>query len=475
MQDLQRRAIAGTIARMMRRCLQAVVLAVPVLLSGCASYGTVVNRPLADVGPLPRYSVVQALHSERSNQVTLVLAFSGGGSRAAALAYGVMQALRDTRVMLDGRPRRLLDEIDAISAVSGGSFTAAYYGLFGDELFSAFEPAFLRSDIGGELVTRLFYPSRWFAEGGRTEMAIDYYDQAVFRGATFNDLLRADGPLIAINATDLGRGVRFSFLQDYFDLLCSDLSSFPVARAVAASSAVPVLFHPVVVENHAGCDAGGLVLQPPPVATGSARLDYVQAGLRSYALKDQRRYIHLIDGGITDNLGLLAIYEMVEVAGGVRPFLDEIGAQVTPRFVVISVDASTTPQYGIEQSNRVPSLEDTINLVTDVQVHRTNATTRQLMQSTMQRWSAELSTGEQAIEPYFIEAGFEAIEDPVRRQYFNQVPTSFTLTDEQVDALVAAGRELLLANPEFRRFLADLQGRPGTLHDRDSGACRTPC
>jgi NTE family protein len=61
----------------------------------------------------------------------LILAFSGGGTRAAAFAYGVLEELAATPVVLGGRPRRLLDEVDLISAVSGGSFTAAYYGLYG--------------------------------------------------------------------------------------------------------------------------------------------------------------------------------------------------------------------------------------------------------------------------------------------------------------------------------------------------------
>jgi len=169
----------------------------------------------------------------------MLLAFSGGGTRAAALAYGVLEAMRDTTVILDGEPQRLLDEIDAISSVSGGSFTAAYFGLHGDGIFTGFEKDFLRSDVSGELMHGLFDPGLWFSTGGRTEMAVAYYEDKVFKGATFADLQRREGPLIVINATDLGRGVRFSFLQDYFDLLCSDLSSFRIARAVAASSAVP--------------------------------------------------------------------------------------------------------------------------------------------------------------------------------------------------------------------------------------------
>ena len=202
----------------------------------------------------------------------------------------------------------------------------------------------------------LIDPELWVSTGGRTEMAVDYYEEKVFRVATFADLQRREGPLLVINATDLGRGVRFSFTQDYFDLLCSDLSSFQVARTVAASSAVPLLFHPVVLKNHTGCTARTqtVVEGARPDATNKTQLSHVVDGLNSYALKDQRQYIHLVDGGITDNLGLLAIYEMVEIAGGATSFLDSIGGVPAPRIIMISVNASTTPQYDIELTNENP-------------------------------------------------------------------------------------------------------------------------
>jgi hypothetical protein len=50
-------------------------------------------------------------------------------------------------------------------------------------------------------------------------MAVGYYDKNIFKGATYADLHKQDGPLILINATDLANGVRFSFVQEYFNLL----------------------------------------------------------------------------------------------------------------------------------------------------------------------------------------------------------------------------------------------------------------
>jgi NTE family protein len=57
----------------------------------------------------------------------------------------------------------------------------------------------------------------------------------------------------------------------------------------------------------------------------------------------------------------------------------------------------------------------------------------------------------------FIQVSFRELAQPDKRVFFNRISTSFSLTDEQVDSLIAAGRELLQANPEFRRLLRDLK------------------
>ena len=433
----------------------------PLFLWACATYGKIDNTPYTGPSPAEAYALRNAVHARDPNRITLILAFSGGGTRAAALAYGVLQGLRDTTVTIDGQPIRLLDEIDAISAVSGGSFTAAYFGLHGDKMFNRFENDFLRRDLSEHLIDGFLDPSLWFSSRGRTEMAIDIYDDYIFHGATFADLKRRNGPLIIINATDLGRGVRFSFLQDYFDLLCSDLSTFPISRAVAASSAVPVIFNPVVLKNHPGC-------RPSPRSmfaaaednSRSPQLSQIVSGLRSYDIKDQRQYIHLVDGGITDNLGLLSIYEMTEAAGGAKKLLEHLGERPKPYFIVIAVNASTTPLYEMEMSNREPTMEDIVNAVSDIPLHRTNAATLELLQNSIQRWTSELATADAPIASYFITVDFNQIADSDRRLFFNQIPTNFTLSREEVDQLLMAGRELLQTHPEFRRLIETLENAP---------------
>lgn len=436
------------------------------LIGGCASYGAVENVPLAGDVVAPGYSIRSFDEEWRSDESAVMMAFSGGGTRAAALAYGVLKELRDTRLPEAAGNKRLLDEIHSISSVSGGSFTAAYYGLYGDRIFDDYERVFLRKNVQGALIHRLLNPINWFSRYGRTERAIEYYSKTVFSGATFANMRRSDGPMILINATDLGRGVRFSFVQDYFELFCSDLSSFPVARAVAASSAVPGLFNPVVVENYPDCDPKTQAwLQAARERVSDApELLLAVDGLESYSDREQRRYIHLVDGGIADNLGLRAFYEIVELSGGMKRYAETMQRKPPRRLVMISVNAAADHGSTMDQSTKQPSLAASIGAMSDVQLRRYSTDTIALMRSSLTRWAKEVSTAEQPDEAYFILLDFNGIDDPERRKFLNQIPTSFSLTDEQVDGLIAAGGELLRNNPEFRRLMADIAAESAPLH-----------
>jgi NTE family protein len=438
--------------------LRALAIALSLLISGCASYGVIQNVPSSPSASGKSYSLKGWSQGGRSNDLTLNLAFSGGGTRAAAFSYGVLKALRDVSVKIDGRTVRLLDEVDAITSVSGGSFTSAYYGLHGDKIFTDFETDFLRRNVEESLVERLLNPLRWFSTTGRTEWAVEFYEETIFHGATFADMVQPDRPLIVINASDLGYGVRFSFLQEYFDLLCSDLASFPVARAVAASSAVPVVFNPVVVENYSGCEARARewLEKAKKRAEGDAQMSATLRGLESYLDKEKRKYAHFVDGGITDNLSLRAIFDIIEVAGGAGVYLEKLKRQSPRQVIVIAVNASTDPEPVMDASNKQPSLLETVNAMSDVQLHRYNAATIDLTKQSLTRWAREVSTPQRPVTAYFIQLSFRDVAKPELRRFFNRTPTSFSLTGEQVDRLIEAGGQLLRDNPEFRRLLADL-------------------
>ena len=433
------------------------------LFSGCASYGIIDNKADTETSLKQNYSLKTAGY-RGTGDLALMLAFSGGGTRAAALAYGVLLELRDTIIFINGQPRRMLDEVDVISSVSGGSFTSAYFGLFGDRIFDDFEDVFLKRDIQSELIHALFNPLRWFSKKGRTEMAIDLYQRKVFRNKTFADMKQQNGPLILINASDLGYGVRFSFIQEFFSLLCSNIDPYPIARAVAASSAVPVLFDPVVIENYAGCDPDMLswLESGRERSKDNPELLQVVEGLETFRNKDKRKYVHFVDGGITDNLGLRAIYEVIEVAGGAKAILKRLNRKPPRELIVISVNASTDTAPAMDQSNIQPTLEEAITRVSATQIHRYSAATLELMENILPHWAKEISTPAHTVKTHFIQLGFKHFDKPDLLQFFNLIPTSFRLDNDQVDKLIDAGRQLIRNSPDFQRVVAEFGNVQGT-------------
>jgi len=426
------------------------------LISGCSSYGVIHNQPGVDVNAGQDYSLQTWAQSENAADFIFILAFSGGGTRAAAMAYGVLEELRDSPVIVDGQQSRLLDEVTHISSVSGGSFTSAYYGLYGDKIFDTFESDFLLKDVEGHLTKSLMNPLHWFTRKGRTERAVEYYNKILFHDADFADMMQPGRPMIIINASDLAHGLRFSFIQDYFDLLCSDVRDFPVASAVAASSAVPVVFNPVVVENYTGCPE----FQPGPhaieLAKHSNELSRMLKGMQSYNDKTDREFIHFVDGGITDNTGLRAMNDVVTVAGGPAQMVSKLQRKLPSHIVVLSVNASTEKRSDMDKSAKQPSMLASMNAMTDVQLHRYNAATIDEVRGNLDAWATHMSTPEHEIKPYFIEVSFQQVAQPQLKLFLNKIPTSFSLTEEQVETLIKSARELLRADPEYQQLLSDI-------------------
>jgi NTE family protein len=436
-------------------------LIVALVLAGCAARSRIQNAPTTETVTFERIDVERK--ADRSEDILLFLAFSGGGTRAAAFSYGVLEELRDTHYERNGSERRLLDEVDIISSVSGGSFTAAYYGLFGERIFDDYQDVFLKQNVQKVLINGLLNPVNWFRfmnQGfDRTEMAIDYYDRHIFEGGTFGDMAAQAGPQIQINATDLSIGQRFTFNPTRFGLLCSDLAEFKVARAVAASSAVPVAFTPIVLENYHTCqvEQPSWMPQTRKRARTDPRLRELVSGLDSYLDKEDRRYIHLVDGGISDNLGVRSGYERVHILGGAQQASEVLAGRAPSVIALIVVNAQTRPERPMDLSSRAPGSSTVLGALTDAQLQRYNVESIALMQDSLKQWSKELSTPDQAVTPYFIQLDFESIADPETRVLFNNVATSLALPADEVDNLIEAGHRLLRQSAKFQELVTQMK------------------
>lgn len=450
-------------ARLTGRWFGAVALSAA--LAGCASTRPPLNQPLnppAAAGQAwPGYRLAHLVpRSGNSDSLIVVLSFSGGGVRAAAFAHGVLQELRSTRVRWNGERTTLLDEVDVVAGVSGGSVTAAYFAAFGDEIFRDFEPRFLKADFQGELLASTRSPanayqlsSPWF---GRGNLLARHFDETLFRGITYGDLAaRGTRPFLLVTATDLTHGTGFEFSQQQFDLLCSRLDDVPLGVAVAASSAVPIVMSPLTVKNAAGSCA-----KPAAPAAGS-RL----AAPASYRDSAQRPFIHLVDGGLSDNLAVRGIIDAIAHGGGMAGPLEASGFQGVRKLVIVSVNAEQGLNTELDRSDKVPSVTEVVEAISSATLARRSSETRAILAQGVPRWREQLRAaaraGSRAIAPavdlYVIEASLGDHPEPALRRELQAIPTALSLPPADVDKLIAAGGRVLRESFEFRRLRHDLE------------------
>ena len=456
-------------------------LAAPILLtllfaSGCTAHYPV-NSPLhqIDIGSGYRTHATEG-RADCSDSLMVVLAFSGGGTRAAAFSYGVLETMRDITIEWEGCSRQLLNEIDTISAVSGGSFTAAYFGLFGERIFEDYEDKFLNADVQGYLTWSLFRPWNWFRLGssffGRSEFAADYYDKILFEGKTFADLMIREGPVIQINATEVSTGTQFTFMQDWFDPLCSDLASFSIARAVTASSAVPVLFSSITINNYAGsCD---YQLAPRAIAAlndldPTSRRRHLARKYTQYLDRELHPYLHLYDGGLTDNLGVRPPMNRLELAGGGWELAKLENRRELRKLLFVIVNSQAESKTGFSLSASSVPLLDTILGATSIPLNELTFESLAAVKTQLDAFKRQYADGRCAdlaergentaacddLKAYLVIVDLDQVSDSGRRSRLKQIPTSFVLKPEQVDELRDAARTVLLSSKEFQRFLDD--------------------
>lgn len=445
-----------------------------VALAGCESVRPALNAPLTRWDPDYGYRFPNLAPPEEGNSDSLfiVASFSGGGTRASTLAFGALRELARQPIVWEGKQKRLLDELDFIYALSGGTFTAAYYALAGEQIFHDFEYRFLRKDWERELTARILWSPRnwlrlWSPYFGRAYIMAELLDEALYEGKTYGDLLKAKRrPGVLIHASDMATLSRFEFLQPQFDLICSDLSQLPIAYASAASAALPLLLSPITLTNYAGqCgyEASPSLKEAGKSTRQATRLRAKE--LLSYLDKDKRPSIHLLDGGLSDNMALRGVLEGSAVEGGLENVFKKAKVQKVQKLVFLSVNAETSPDKKEYRSDKIPVLSNAFSSLVDIPINRYSADTLLLMRFALEKWQADLrarpSKKDSVFTPdadiYFIDVSLGAIDDHDEQEYLMKVPTSLNLTDEQIDRLLAAASRLIMRDPDFQRLMQDLE------------------
>lgn len=473
----------------MTKTRQFLLATVSLWLIGCYSYEQ--NPRLDQVNPEAgyRYELLNQASPENSDSLFVVVTFSGGGTRAAALAYGILQQLNNTKIQWQGEEKTLLQEVDIISSVSGGSFTSAYYGLNRAATFNGdYEQNYLKKNVEQDLLWQLFNPINWIKllspSYARSDLVNEYYQANLFGEQTFTDLQKHGKPFVMINGTDMTTGGQFPFIQDQFDLICSDLSQYPVSRAVATSSAFPGMLTPLTYRNY----AGSCKYQEPlwvsngaddPTGVNPERVQFID-DRRSYYFpqpyREKRDYIHLMDGGVADNIGLRSLTFGLENTGPSYSLLRRINQEKIQKLVVIVVNAATDPANGLDQSAAVPGLITTVTASATVPLDNFTFDTISRSEDAIATVDEDVELVKNCnsrlkdrcpkakpvaeepiqIDSYVSVVSFNSIHNAEERYWFKNLPTNFNLPPSTIDKLLEIGPRLLQKSPAFKQLLEDI-------------------
>ena len=392
------------------------------------------------------------------------LAFSGGGARAAAFSYGVMLGLAEARTP-DGQSR--LNSIAFITAVSGGSFTASWFGLHGPEGLHGFREALLHKNWQGAARTSLLSPANWIGAvqggvNGPREIA-GWLDREVFKGARLSDMR---GPPILLNAADLRAGVPFTFAAPWFEALCSDLGSVRVADAVAAASAYPLGIKPVPLEAYPEtCSSASLpwaerLLADPGTSTMARATAATMAG---YHAGTGGRYLHLLDGGMVDNFGLTGLSIQHEASGlPYGPLLTAESAVRLRRLRMIVVNAEQIGGPAPADEPRGPGGASLIQAVAGHTVDAAKYHAYDAFAGKLEQWQEETVAWRCALPPAEAKRlgapeGWDCADltftvqmigfadlPPARAARLGNLPTRLSLPAADIDLAIEAGRDLAL-------------------------------
>jgi NTE family protein len=207
----------------------------------------------------------------------------------------------------------------------------------------------------------------------------------------------------------------------------------------------------------------------PPRDVSNRRLDLAN-NMLPFLDSKKKPYIHLVDGGVADNLGLRALLERVTLMGSPWATLKQGKMEDVHKVVFVVVNAETEIDDKWDRWEPIPPFGAMLDSYSSIAIERYNQETVALLSESFQRWADEIrkgrcGSGRIATEPgscgdiefYLVQVKFGALQDEAERTYFKRLPTSFVLKPEEVDQLRDAARRILTQSREFKRLIHDLQ------------------
>ncbi len=462
---------------------QYLALALGMIVAGCAAWNTPINTALVD-GERPE-ELPFGGQDIADDEVFIGLAFSGGGTRASSFSFGMLKALQEA-AQSQKNPDGLLKHVRLVTGVSGGSVTAAYFGLHGPNGMESYREKYLIQNAEKYMSTSVWNPvtlARGLSGGVNSRKTFArFLDESILGGATFRDLWKRGYATTWLNASDVANNTPFVFTQETFDALCSNLANLPVSEAVAASAAFPLVFTPITLKAHEkNCN----YTEPDwltaarfnPEAT-SAMKAYGKT-LETYRDPEKIKYVKLLDGAITDNFGTTGL--SVARAKSQTPFgpLTEAQAVRLKRMLFLVANAGVQSDFrwtqkpggpgGVQLGLAIANSSmgsatrlgyDVLRLTLDQYAEDLIEWRCSLSPSAVRRLRGSLSGWDCSDVKLFVgQVNFELLDED-RQEELDTVPTRLRLETEQVDAVIEAGLDATRLNPDFNGFLRSIDVGP---------------
>lgn len=453
------------------------------LLVSCGAWNQPINTP-QNTSENAREPVFGGSTASRDD-LLIGLAFSGGGTRASSFSYGMLKALQDATAS-SSDPDGLLRHVGLVTGVSGGSVTAAYFGLHGPRGMASYRQKYLIQNAEKYMSTSVWNPvtlSRGLSGGVNSrETFARFLDESILGNATFRDLWAKNHATTWINASDVANNTPFLFSQETFDALCSNLADLPLSEAVAASAAFPLVFSPITLEVHQdGCN-----YKEPDWLTSARFNPEATSAMRAYGktLETYRdpskvKYVKLLDGAITDNFGTTGL--SMARAKSQTPFgpLSEKQAVRLTRMLFLVANAGVQQDYSWTKKIEGPGGVHMGLAIANASMGSATRVGYDVLRLTLDQYSEELVEWRCALPDQRVQelrgnldgwdcknlklfvgqVSFEEL-DPARQDQLSTVPTRLRLEVEQVDLVIKAGVDATRLNPDFNGFLNAIKEDP---------------
>lgn len=423
------------------------LIIISIIHTGCSTFAAT-NKPLPKE-PSPFNKAQFKIEQDRGDKQKslVILALSGGGSRAAVLSSNVMLELEK---VFSSDDLNILEEVDVISSVSGGSLPAAYYAISqdsGSEVCETCSGRYWDANTVNDLM-RKNYVLKWFGNWFWPDNIVKYwftaYDRSDIMAQTFADNLYDKGylgfdltfadinpkrPNLIINSTNgTTNSAADSTVEKFSNVLSftsddfikhtgSDIYQYEISRAVMASASFPAVFNFMTLQD--------------------------------YRSAQDERYVHVFDGGNADNLGLLSAERVI------KENTDDY-----ERIIVILVDAFTESQGVSSQKYDARSF---FSFFVDLNfIDSSNSLLENNRENLLENFKSKLNSKDKSKTLFY----HIRIKDtaPDFQKQLNAIATDFRIDEADANKIEEAIKTLIVKqNPclqDIRRILLDGKTNP---------------